>query len=150
MPSEELSERIERMPSADEHRRIRRLWLQHSLSEDRRNIQGLMATLTEDCHYEYIETGDTWDGHEGATAFYLDLLGSFPDIHFELTNIVIGPQGVFEEAHVTATQEKDWLIYKENRGPVQFDVVIYFPWDPEWRLFSGERIQAFNFRKVIV
>ena len=146
MTSEALTTQLEFMPSAAEHRRMRRLWLQHSLAEDRRNIPGLLATLTEDCHYEYIESDDHWYGHEGATAFYLDLLKSFPDIHFELTNIVIGPQGVFEEAHVTAIQEKDWLIYKDNRGPIQFDVIIYFPWDRDKKLFSGERIQAFNFK----
>jgi hypothetical protein len=118
----------------------------HSLAEDRRNIPGLLDTLTEDCLYEYIETGDAWHGHEGAAKFYRELLASFPDIHFDLTNIVIGPQGVFEEAHVTGTHVADWLIYPATGGQIQFDVMIFFPWDPEKQKFRGERIQAFNFK----
>jgi predicted ester cyclase len=141
-----VSEQLNRPFSAGQYRRIRRLWAMHSLAEDRRDIPGLLATLTEDCIYQYIETGDTWQAHAGAAEFYQYLLSAFPDIHFDLTNIVIGPQGVFEEAHVTGTHLQDWLIYPANGRQVEFDVVIFFPWDPERHKFSGERIQAFNFK----
>jgi hypothetical protein len=146
MDRSEISEQINRNPSLPEHRRIRRLWMLHSLAEDRRDIPGLLATLTEDCVYTYIETGDTWRGHAGAAGFYRSLLDAFPDIHFDLTSIVIGPQGVFEEAHVTGTHLKDWLIYPASNRTVEFDVFIFFPWDPAREKFSGERIQAFNFK----
>ena len=36
--------------------------------------------------------------HAGARAFYTELFGAFPDNRFALTDIVIGPQGVFEAA----------------------------------------------------
>ena len=39
----------------------------------------------------------------------MQLLAAFPDIHFDLTSIVIGPQGVCEEATVTGTHEGEWL-----------------------------------------
>jgi hypothetical protein len=141
-----VSEQLNRVSSPGEYRRIRRLWMQHSLAEDRRDIPGLLATLAEDCVYTYIETGDTWRGHSGAADFYRCLLDAFPDIHFDLTTIVIGPQGVFEEAHVTGTQVKDWLVYPATGGKVEFDVFILFPWDEGRQKFSGERIQAFNFK----
>jgi hypothetical protein len=144
-----ISEQLNLPCSPLQYRRIRRLWMQHSLAEDRRDIPGLLATLTEDCTYTYIETGDTWRGHAGAAEFYTSLLAAFPDIHFDLTSIVIGPQGVFEEAHVTGTHLKDWLIYPAAGGPVEFDVIIRFPWDEERQKFSGERIQAFNFKTAI-
>jgi predicted ester cyclase len=67
------------------------------------------------------------------------MLAAFPDIHFNLQNIVIGPQGVCEEAHITGTFEKDWLTFKASGQPIAFDVIIFFPWDPEKELFSGER-----------
>ena len=41
--------------------------------------------------------------------FYTELLTAFPDIVFELQNIVIGPQGVNEEAIVTGTHQAKWL-----------------------------------------
>jgi predicted ester cyclase len=136
---------IRRKPDEEEHKAIRQLWIQHSLAEDAHDIPGLMATLTEDCVYTVANHGATWRGKEGAARFYRDLLTAFPDIHFDLQRIVIGPQGVFEEAHVTGTYQAQWLDMPPPEGQrIQFDVLILFPWDPKQRLFSGERIYFFN------
>ncbi|MDQ3607043.1 MAG: ester cyclase [Gemmatimonadota bacterium] len=135
-----VRELLRREVDPEEYRVIRELWKTHSIAEDNRDIPGLMSTLTEDCVYEVVSTGHRWHGKEGATSFYTQLLTAFPDIHFDLTNIVIGPQGVFEEAHVTATHRGDWLDLPASGERVEFDVVIFFPWDPERRLFRGERV----------
>jgi predicted ester cyclase len=126
----------------DEYDAIRELWKRHSIAEDQRDIAGLLSTLTDDCVYEIVGTEHTWEGHEGATRFYGGLLGAFPDIDFQLTNIVIGPQGVFEEANVTATHEADWLDYPATGEHVEFGVVILFPWDSARKLFTGERVHT--------
>jgi hypothetical protein len=47
---------------------------------------------------------------------------------------------VCEEAEVTATHERDWLDLRATGEPVAFTVVIFFPWDPDSRRFSGERV----------
>ena len=93
----------------EEYAEIRELWKAHSLAEDARDIPGLMATLTDDCVYELVQSGHTWEGHAGATQFYVGLLGAFPDIDFNLTHIVIGPQGVCEEAVASATHTAEWI-----------------------------------------
>jgi predicted ester cyclase len=116
------------------------LWKQHSMAEDNRDIGGLLATLTDDCVYRIVGEEERWEGHEGATRFYTGLLTAFPDIDFQLTDIVVGPQGVCEEAHVTATHEGDWLGWEASGERVDFDVVIFFPWDRERRLFRGEKV----------
>src|SRR5436853_6356389 len=82
---------------------VRELWKKHSVAEDARDLPGLISTLTPDCVYELVQTGDRWEGHEGAARFYTELLTALPDIHFDLTDIVIGPQGVCEEARETGT-----------------------------------------------
>ena len=87
------------------HRRIRRLWQRHSIAEDRRDIDGLIATLAPECVYEIVGTGLRWDGHDGARAFYTELFAAFPDNRFALTDIVIGPQGVFEAVVLEATHQ---------------------------------------------
>jgi predicted ester cyclase len=110
------------------------------VSRERRARAAEISTLTEDCVYEVPEAGYVWKGHEGATRFYTELLTAFPDIHFELTDIVIGPQGVCEEARVTATHAADWRDYAASGERVQFRVVIFFPWDRERRLFRGEKV----------
>ena len=136
-----VRELLARMP--DEYSEIQALWKAHSLAEDARDIPGLMATLTHDCVYEVLTSGQRWEGHEGATDFYITLLTAFPDIEFNLTHIVIGPQGVCEEAVVTGTHQADWLDIAATGRDVTFRVVIFFPWDVEAKLFKGERVYAF-------
>lgn len=132
---------LRRRIDAEEYQSIRQLWIAHSIAEDAHDIPGLMATLTEDCIYTVVNKGLDWRGKEGATQFYQQLLTSFPDIHFDLQNIVIGPQGVFEEAYVNGTYQAQWLDMPHPNGQrIEFAVTILFPWDPNQQLFSGERI----------
>ncbi len=127
-------------PTPEVYDAVRELWKRHSIAEDNRDLPGLLATLTEDCVYELVQTGHRWEGHEGAAGFYMGLLGGFPDIHFDLTNIVIGPQGVCEEAEVTGTHEAEWLGIPATGEHLAWQVTIFFPWDREQRLFRGERV----------
>jgi ketosteroid isomerase-like protein len=103
MASDRILELLRRPVDLDEYTEIRELWKTHSIAEDNRDLPGLISTLTEDCVYEVVGTGARWEGHDGAARFYTELLTAFPDIHFDLEYIVIGPQGVCEEARVTAT-----------------------------------------------
>ena len=119
---------------------IRELWKRHSIAEDARDLAGLMSTLTDDCVYKLRPGGERWEGHEGATRFYTELLTAFPDIHFDLTDIVIGPQGVCEEARVAGTHEGRWLEAEPTSEFLRWRVVIFFPWDREARLFRGEKV----------
>jgi predicted ester cyclase len=132
---------LRRRIDPDEYRAIRQLWIAHSIAEDTRDIPGLMATLTEDCIYTIGNNGTGWHGKAGATQFYQQLLSAFPDIHFDLQYIVIGPQGVFEEANVTATYRSQWLdMPPPSDQPIEFTVTILFPWDTKQKLFTGERV----------
>jgi SnoaL-like polyketide cyclase len=137
---EAVLELLDRRITPDDYEQIRELWKRHSMAEDERDLPGLISTLTEDCVYEIVGSGHVWRGHEGAARFYTELLSAFPDIDFSLRNIVIGPQGVYEEASVTGTHEGDWLDQPATGRPVSFTVVIFFPWDPRARKFSGERV----------
>jgi predicted ester cyclase len=139
-PDAVVREQLGREIDPEAYRRIRDLWKRHSIAEDARDLPGLMSTLTEDCVYEVLPGGHRWTGHEGATRFYTQLLTAFPDIHFDLTNIVIGPQGVFEEARVTGTHRGAWLDLPASGERVEFTVLIFFPWDAERELFGGERV----------
>ncbi|HEV3022898.1 MAG TPA: ester cyclase [Pirellulales bacterium] len=133
-------ELLRRSVTPELYREVRGLWQEHSKAEDRRDIPGLLATLTDDCVYELFPGGKRWTSHAGAEQFYTQLLTAFPDVKFRLTDIVIGPQGVCEEADVTATHVADWLDYPASGRSVEFKVVIFFPWDLERKRFRGERI----------
>lgn len=143
-PTHNILAQYRRRITPELYTKIRREWKTHSIAEDQRDIPGLMSTLTDDCVYELAQSDYKWHGKEGAAAFYNELLTAFPDIYFDLQNIVIGPQGVFEEAHVSATHAGKWLDYEPSGNHLEWDVIILFPWDTEKEKFSGERIYHFN------
>ena len=140
MAHENIRKLLRLNPTTAQHANIRREWIAHSVAEDSRDIPGLMSTLTDDCVYEIAQWGAIWHGKRGATSFYNELLTAFPDIHFDLKNIVIGPQGVWEHAHVTGTHHAKWLQFEPRGEAVGFDVQILFPWDAARCKFRGEQI----------
>jgi predicted ester cyclase len=138
--SERILELLHRPSDPAEHDAIRELWKAHSIAEDNRDLPGLIATLTEDCVYTVAGTGARWEGHEGAGRFYTELLTAFPDIQFSLDYIVIGPQGVCEEAIVTATHKGPWLGVEPTGERLEWRNAIFFPWDSVARKFKGEMV----------
>jgi predicted ester cyclase len=135
-----IQARLARPFDPAEMRRIKRLWVRHSIAEDRRNIDGLIATLSANCVYEIVPTGQRWEGHPGARDFYRELFAAFPDNAFALSEIVIGPQGVMEVATLTGTNEGPWGGAPPTGLPASLQVLILFPWDPATERFTGERI----------
>jgi predicted ester cyclase len=135
-----VRQRLARRFVDTELRAIKRLWIEHSIAEDRRNIPGLLATLADDCVYEMVPTGQAWRGLDGARAFYTELFEAFPDNRFALSDIVIGPQGVFEATRLTGTNLGPWAGVAPSGMPVDLQVLILFPWEPVAGRFLGERI----------
>jgi steroid delta-isomerase-like uncharacterized protein len=135
-----IRERLSWPVTPELYEKIRRLWIDHAKAEDARDLDGLIATLSEDCVYEIVPTGQRWEGHDGARAFYLTFLGAFPDVHFELEDIVIGPQGVIEIARMTGTHQGEWAGIPPTGQQIDMPVIIHFPWNPEVEKFDGERI----------
>ena len=135
-----IQERLAWNITPELYEQIRSLWISHSISEDNRDLQGLINTLSEDCVYELIPTGQKWEGHEGARNFYTSFLGAFPDVKFNMTDIVIGPQGVFEVTTMTGTHKGTWAGMEATGKQVKSEIIIHFPWNPTAQKFSGERI----------
>jgi hypothetical protein len=135
-----IRSRLARPFDPAELRRIKRMWVRHSIAEDARDIDGLIATLSEDCVYEIVPTGQRWEGQAGARAFYEELFAAFPDNAFALSEIVIGPQGAFEVATLTGTNQGPWASVPASGLAVSLEVLILFPWDPATQRFTGERI----------
>ncbi len=123
-----------------ELRAIKRLWVRHSIAEDARDIDGLLATLAPDCLYEIVSTGQRWTGFDGVRRFYSELFAAFPDNRFALRDIVVGPQGVFEAARLTGTNSGPWAGVAPSGLPVDLEVLILFPWGRATQRFLGERI----------
>lgn len=140
MPERSIRQRLSLPVTPELYKEIRHLWIAHSRAEDARDLDGLIATLSADCVYEIPATGQRWEGHAGARQFYTTFLGAFPDVTFDLDDIVIGPQGVIEIATLTGTHRGVWAGIEPTGRRLQFQVVICFPWNPEARRFAGEKI----------
>ena len=137
---DEVLEQFRRPNDLEEYRLIRQEYKNHSIAEENRDIPGLLSTLTDDCEYVFVQTSKSWKGKEGARHFYTELLTAFPDIDFQLQNIVIGPQGVFQEAIAIGTHKGTWLGYPPTEKTLQWVTLIFFPWDDEKKKFKGERM----------
>jgi predicted ester cyclase len=135
-----IRERLNWEPDPETYHAIRRLWINHSKAEDARDLQGLIDTLAADCVYEIVPTGQRWEGHAGARSFYSSFLGAFPDVKFELKDIVIGPQGVIEITRMTGTHRGEWGGLAATGRHIDTLIVIHFPWHPGEARFAGERI----------
>ena len=140
MPPSTIRERLGWTITTEQYEKIRRLWIRHSIAEDRRDIPGLLATLAEECAYEIMPTGERWEGHAGARVFYETLFAAFPTVHFDLQEIVIGPQGVIEIVAITGKHEGSWAGLAATGREVSFTAIIQFPWNPTAQLFNGERV----------
>jgi predicted ester cyclase len=122
------------------YKRIRKLWIDHSRAEDARDLDGLIATLSETCIYEIIPTHQRWEGHAGARAFYTTFLGAFPDVKFNVFDIVIGPQGVTEFADMTATHLGPFAGLAPLGRALDTKIIIFFPWNKVAQKFDGEKV----------
>lgn len=139
-PQPGIRERLALDVTPELYNRIKRLWIKHSIAEDARDLDGLIATLSEDCVYEVMPTGQRWEGHDGARNFYTTFLQAFPDVHFDLQDIVIGPQGVIEVATMTGTHRGEWAGIAPTGKRVELTIIIHFPWNAQAQKFSGEKV----------
>ncbi len=138
--SDAAQEQLDRPFDAVEYEAIKQLWLDHISAEHGGSIPGLMATLTDDCEYIILNNGQKWHGHAGATEFYKDFLGAFPENAFTVVNTFIGPQGVVEEAQFNGVLNQSFMGIPTSGQPIEFNVTLMFPWCPKRKLFKGERI----------
>ena len=53
---------------------------------------------------------------------------------------MIGPQGAFEVATLTGTNQGPWAGVPPSGMAVSLEVLILFPWDPATERLTGERI----------
>jgi SnoaL-like protein len=120
--------------------RIRALWAQHCDRENNGDVDGILATLTEDCEYHVVNIGRRWRGHAGARDFYRELLAAFTDVLWVPEVLVIGPQGVFDVVVLNGRQIGEWAGTKPSAERVSLRLLIWFPWDTAKGKFAGERI----------
>ena len=137
-------ERLNMEVTQEQYDYIKNLWIKHVTAEAEGKIDVVLSTMTDDCVYEIIQTGEVWIGHEGARKFYDILMKAVPDAEFELLDIVIGPQGVLGVANMKGTQKEPFAGIDQSGQQVYWRLINIFSWDPVNLKFTGERIYSFK------
>ncbi|MCC7362507.1 MAG: ester cyclase [Anaerolineales bacterium] len=105
----------------------KRLWQRHVIAENRRSIEGLLATLTAEPLYVIMATGAEHRGRDAVAAFYTGLFVSMPDVTFALQAAYIGENGVVEESVLVGTHTGDLFGLAPTGRPVHLPLTIVFP-----------------------
>ena len=105
----------------------RRLWQKHVLAENRRSIEGLLATLCEEPVYQIMASGQEYRGQQAVAAFYTGLFEALPDATFELVNVYVGETGVVEESVLRGIHRGHWMGVDATGRAVELPLTIVFP-----------------------
>ena|SRR5687768_7771544 len=114
------------MPRTQTERNLR-LWTEHVLAENRRDLDRLIDTLSDDAVYEIVPLKKEWRGKEEIREFYHMLWTAMPDVKLDLRTRVADEQYVVEESHVHGTHTGPLFGIPPSGRYIEFDLVIYFP-----------------------
>lgn len=103
----------------------------HAVHEHRRDLAQLLATVADDAVYEDVPRGLRWEGKKEVERFYLELLGAFPDLDFQLVARRGGHDHVVEELTATGTHRGPLGGIAPTGKPVKFRLCIVFPIRPD-------------------
>jgi steroid delta-isomerase-like uncharacterized protein len=115
-----------------------RLWMEHVLAENRRDLDRLIDTLHEDAVYEIVPLKKSWRGKSEIREFYHMLWTAMPDVKLDLRSKVADDQYVVEESHVHGTHSGPLFGIPPSNRHIEFDLVIYFPFQDD--KIMGERL----------
>jgi steroid delta-isomerase-like uncharacterized protein len=125
------------MPRSQTERNVR-IWTEHVLAENRRDLERLIATLADDAVYEIVPLKKFWRGKNEIREFYHMLWAALPDVRLDLRTRVADEHYVVEESHVHGTHTGPLFGIPPSSRYIEFDLVIYFPFrDGE---IMGERL----------
>ena len=115
-----------------------RLWMEHVIAENKRDLDRLIDTLHEDAVYEIMPLKKFWRGKTEIREFYHMLWTAMPDVKLDLRSKVADDQYVVEESHVHGTHTGPLFGIPPSNRQIEFDLVIYFPFQ-EGKIM-GERL----------
>jgi len=125
------------MPRSQTERNLR-LWTEHVLAENRRDLERLIDTLADDAVYEIVPLKKEWRGKAEIREFYHMLWTAMPDVKLDLRSRVADEDYVVEESHVHGTHTGPLFGIPPSGRFIEFDLVIYFPFRDD--KIMGERM----------
>jgi steroid delta-isomerase-like uncharacterized protein len=103
------------------------LWQRHVLAENRRQLDELLDTLSDDCVYEIVPTGHAFRGKAEVAEFYRSLWAAIPDARLVLKNRIIGEDGILEESVLTGLPVGELFGFPPTSERIELPMAIVFP-----------------------
>jgi steroid delta-isomerase-like uncharacterized protein len=116
------------MPRSVTEQNVRK-WTEHVLAENRRDLDRLIGTLSEDAVYEIVPLKKYWRGKTEIRDFYNMLWTAMPDVKLDLRTKVADEHYVIEESHVHGTHAGPLFGIPPSGRYIEFDLVIFFPFE---------------------
>ena len=104
-----------------------RIWQKHVLAENRRSIDGLLATLCDEPVYTIMATGEEFRGKDAVASFYSGLFEGVPDATFDLISSFVSEDGVMEESVLRGTQKGELFGLPPTNRHFSLPLIIVFP-----------------------
>ncbi len=110
---------------------------QHLAAETVFDMEGTLATLTEDCLFEDVPTGEVHRGREGVRAYYHEWWTAFGIVPQDIRSYIASENFLIVETRFVGTHRSDYRGAAATGKPLNLPVAIFISLRDG--LMSGER-----------
>lgn len=111
---------------------------QHIAAENAKDLDGAVATFTDDCVYEIVALGIRFDGKQGVALQYSALFYTFPDSEFVVDGRAFGDDTLVEWGTFSATMTGEFLGVAPTGRRLELPIIAVVPF--AGGLMAGERV----------
>jgi steroid delta-isomerase-like uncharacterized protein len=112
---------------------------EHIRSENRHDLEAVMATFGDGARYDDEPWNDHRTGREGVRAYYTELINALPDLSIEVTKKHVASDSVVVEVIIRGTHSGAWRGLPATGRQLEFPLCGIYIFDADDRL-AGERI----------
>jgi steroid delta-isomerase-like uncharacterized protein len=110
---------------------------QHLAAETVFDMEGTLATLTEDCVFEDVATGEVYRGREGVRAYYNEWWSAFGVVPRDIRSYIAAENFLVVETRFVGTHRGSYRGVPATGRPINLQVAIFISLRDG--LMSGER-----------
>jgi steroid delta-isomerase-like uncharacterized protein len=109
----------------------------HVAAETAFDMQATLATLTADCVFEDMPSGESYQGHEGVARYYREWWQAFGNVPANSVLYVPSPDRLIVETQFVGTHRSVYRGVAPSGRPIRLPVAIFVSFRDG--LMSGER-----------
>src|SRR2546423_7644758 len=110
---------------------------EHLAAESAFDMDGTLATLTEDCLFEDVATGDVYRGRQAVRAYYREWWSAFGIVPEDIRSYIVSENFLIVETRFVGTHRGSYRGAAATGKPLNLPVAIFISLRDD--LMSGER-----------